>query len=62
METALPSKALPTPPASLTLPTSNPLTTAASLAPVIVMVIIFSVPSIDLTVNVSVKVLPTFKA
>ena len=48
------------PPASTTFPEVSPVIIAASLLPVMVMVMICSVPSSVLTVKVSSKVSPTF--
>ena len=52
----------PTPPSSITLPAVAPLITAASLAPLMVTVTSWAVPSTVATVNVSVRVSPTLSA
>ena len=58
----VPGVPLLTPPASVTLPDVVPLITAASLAPVMVMVTTCDVPSIVVAVKVSVSVCPTLSA
>ena len=58
----MPGVPLATPPASITLPVVAPLITAASLAPLMVMVTTCEVPSTVKTVNVSVSVCPTLSA
>ncbi len=57
----VPTTALFSPPASVTIPALVPVITAASLAAVMVMVITCSVPPEVVTVNRSVTV-PAFKA
>ena len=52
----VPGVPLPTPPASVTAPLRVPLITAASLAPLMVMVTSCAVPSTAKTANVSVSV------
>ena len=52
----------PTPPSSITLPVVAPLITAASLAPLMVTVTSWAVPSTVVTVNVSIRVSPTLSA
>ena len=49
---------LATPPASTTVPVKSPLITAASLAPLMVMVTTWAVPSTVVAVKVSVSVCP----
>ena len=49
------------PPASVISPKVSPKKYGASLVPLIVIVISFVVPSTVVTVNVSVRVSPTFK-
>ncbi len=51
-----------TPPASVTDPLAVPLITAASFAPLMVMVTSCAVPSTVVAVNVSVSVPPTLSA
>ena len=53
---------LATPPASVTAPVAVPVITAASLAPLMVMVTTCAVPSTVVTVKVSVSVWPTLSA
>ena len=60
--TGIPGVPLLTPPASITLPVVLPLITAASLAPLMVMVTSCAVPSTVVTVKVSVRVCPTLSA
>ena len=54
----MPGVPLATPPASTTAPVVSPVITAASLAPVMVMVIACAVPSTVVTVKLSVQRLP----
>ena len=54
----MPGVPLATPPASTTVPVKSPLITAASLAPLMVMVTTWAVPSTVVAVNVSVSVSP----
>ena len=58
----VPGVPLATPPASVTDPLAAPVITAASLAPLIVMVTSCAVPSIAMAVSVSVSVSPTLSA
>ena len=58
----VPGVPLLTPPASATVPVTGPVMTAVSLAPLMVMVTSCAVPSIVVTVNVSVRVCPTLSA
>ena len=58
----VPGVPLATPPASVTDPLAAPLITAASLAPLMVMVTSCGVPSTVVAVNVSVSVCPTLSA
>ena len=58
----MPGVPLLTPPASVTAPVAVPVITAASLAPLMVMVTTCEVPSIVKTVNVSVSFCPTLSA
>ena len=58
----VPGVPLSTPPASITDPLATPLITAASLAPLMVMVTSWAVPSTVKAVNVSVSVCPTLSA
>ena len=58
----VPGVPLLTPPASMTVPLVAPLITAASLAPLMVMVTSWAVPSTVVAVNVSVSVCPTLSA
>ena len=58
----VPTVVLFTPPASKTGPEVVPVITALSFVPAILTVTTCEVPSTELTVKVSVSVLPTFKA
>ena len=58
----VPGVPLATPPASITVPVAVPVITAASLAPLMVMVTSCAVPSTVMAVNVSVSVCPTLSA
>ena len=58
----VPGVPLATPPASMTYPLAVPLITAASLAPVMVMVTTWAVPSTVVAVKLSVSVPPTLSA
>ena len=62
MAIGVPGVPLLTPPASMTDPLAEPLITASSLAPLMVMVTSCAVPSTVVTVNVSVNVCPTLSA
>ena len=52
----------PTPPASVTDPLATPVIIAASLAPSMVMVTTWEVPSVVIAVKVSVRVSPALSA
>ena len=58
----VPTVPFATPPASITVPVTVPVITAASLRPWIVIVIVCSVPSAVCTVNVSVSESPALRA
>ena len=61
-DATVPAVAFATPPASNALPVSAPAIAAASLAPLIVTVTVFEVPSTEVTANVSVNVPPALSA
>ena len=60
--TGMPGMPEPTPPASITLPVVAPVITAASLAPLMVTVTSWAVPSTVVAVKLSVNVSPTLSA
>ncbi len=62
MAVGVPGVALATPPASIAVPVVVPEMMAASLWPLIVTVTTFAVPSMVVTVKVSVSVLPALSA